>query len=295
MSTVHVLSNPFAARTARLEAEIVTRRLQSEGHDVVDLTGPNQEASGAAVREAVTAGAERLLVVGGDGLVHLALQHVAGSSTVLGLVPQGTGNDLARALDLLGRGSIDATVDAALADPVPIDALRTTHGWVGTVATLGFAGDVTERANGMDWPRGEAVYSMATVLQLPRLRQLSLNVTVDGGAVQPVETTMLSIGNTAFFGGGMRICPGADPVDGSFEATVVGGVGRLTFLRVFPKVFKGRHVTHPAVTVLDGTTMRLEVDGAERVDLWGDGELLGPLPVDVEVVADAVLVAGARP
>ncbi len=237
----------------------------------------------------VADGAERLVVVGGDGLVHLALQAVAESTTVMGLVPQGTGNDFVRALGLLDL-SLTEQVDAALSDGVPVDALKTTHGWVGTVATLGFAGDVTARANAMSWPRGESVYSIATILQLPRLRQLELTFTVDGVA-ESTSTTMLSIGNTKYFGGGMKICPGAVPTGGFFEATTVGGVGRLSFLRVFPRVFKGTHVDHPSVAVRIGRSGRLEGDAA---DLWGDGERLGPLPVDFEIVRDAVRVAGAR-
>lgn len=289
MSDVHLLANPASGTADEGDRAAVSHQIAAAGHRVIDITGGSPDASFHAVERIVSAGAERLVVVGGDGLVHLALQVVAESDTVMGLVPQGTGNDFVRALGLLDL-PLSEQIDAALAPPVAVDALRTTHGWVSTVATLGFAGDVTARANAMSWPRGESVYSIATVLQLPRLRQLELTFTVDDVA-ESIATTMLSIGNTKYFGGGMQICPGAEPIGGRFEATVVGGVGRWTFLRVFPKVFKGSHVDHPDVTVRVGSTGRLEGDAA---DLWGDGERLGPLPVDFEIVSGAIQVAGAR-
>jgi len=289
MSDVHLLANPASGTADEGDRAAVSRQIAAAGHRVVDITGGSPDASSRAVDAIVAAGADRLVVVGGDGLVHLALQSVAGSTTVMGLVPQGTGNDFVRALGLLDL-PLSEQVDAALSDAVAVDALKTTHGWVGTVATLGFAGDVTARANAMSWPRGEAVYSIATIMQLPRLRQLELTFTVDGVA-ESTATTMLSIGNTPYFGGGMKICPGAVPTGGWFEATAIGGVGRGTFLRVFPKVFKGTHVDHPSVSVRIGRTGRLEGDA---VDLWGDGERLGPLPVDFEIVPEAVQVAGAR-
>ncbi len=289
MSDVHLLANPASGTADEGDRAAVSRQITAAGHRVIDVTGGSSAASHTAVERIVGEGAERLVIVGGDGLVHLAIQAVAGTQTVLGLVPQGTGNDFVRALGLLDL-PLREQVDAALSDGVAVDALRTTHGWVATVATLGFAGDVTARANAMSWPRGESVYSVATVLQLPRLRQLELIFTVDGVA-EATSTTMLSIGNTKYFGGGMKICPGAVPVGGYFEATTISGVGRLTFLRVFPRVFKGTHVERDEVAVRIGRSGRLEGDA---VDLWGDGERLGPLPVDFEIVAGAIQVAGAR-
>jgi diacylglycerol kinase (ATP) len=101
---------------------------------------------------------------------------------------------------------------------------------------------------------------------------------------------MLSIGNTAFFGGGMRICPDARPDDGLLHVVVIGPVGKGTFLRVFPRVFGGGHVRHPEVTTYTGTTVRVE---GEDCQMWADGDLLGPLPVTCEVVPGALRVAGA--
>ena len=287
MPTVHVLGNP-AARGGSGDVERVVRALRSSGHEVVLLEATSAAASETAARGAVSSGAERLIAVGGDGLVRLALQGVAETEVVLGIVPQGTGNDFARALGLLA-GELDDHVRRALEPGVPVDAMRTDHGWVASVATMGFSGDVTARANGLRWPRGAQRYTVATVLQMPRLRGLRARIEIDG-TVHAADTTMLSVGNTAYFGGGMAICPEATPTDGLLHVVVIGDVRRSVFLRVFPRVFRGGHVRHPDVAVYRGR--RVTVSGDEDT-MWADGDELGPLPVTCEAVPGAVRVAGA--
>ena len=288
-----MLGNP-AARGGTGDVERVVDEIRAGGRRAALLRADSAEASAAAARGAVEAGHDRLVVVGGDGLVRIAVGAVAGCETTLGIVPQGTGNDFARALGLLA-GSLGEHVVRALADPVPVDAMRTDHGWVASVATVGFSGDVTARANGLPWPRGQQRYTVATVLQLPRLRTIKARIVVDG-VVHDADTTMLSIGNTAYFGGGMRICPESRPDDGLLQVVVIGDVGRGTFLRVFPRVFRGGHVRHPDVATYRGRSVLVEATdpAAGDVEMWADGDLLGPLPVTCEVVPGALRVAGAR-
>jgi diacylglycerol kinase family enzyme len=111
MRTVHLLISPEAGRGRAAGArDAVLETIRAAGHSPADLTGDTAAASSAAARAAVADGAERLVVVGGDGLVHLALQTVAATDTVLGIVPVGTGNDFAR-----GLGLPDDPVEALLA------------------------------------------------------------------------------------------------------------------------------------------------------------------------------------
>lgn len=287
VSEVHVLGNP-AARGGTGDAERVVDELRAGGRRATLLTADSAAAAASAARQAVADGAERIVVVGGDGLVRIAVDAVATSGTVLGIVPQGTGNDFARALGLL-EGDLAAHVRRALADPVPVDAMRTGRGWVASVATAGFSGDVTARANALRWPRGQQRYTVATLLQLPRLRTLQARITVDG-VTHEADHTLLAVGNTAYFGGGMRICPEARPDDGRLHVVAIGPVPVTTFLRVFPRVFGGSHVRHPAVSTWTGR--RVTVEG-EACDMWADGDLLGPLPVTCEVEPAALRVAGA--
>ena len=165
-----------------------------------------------------------------------------------------------------------------------------------SVATLGFSIDVNERANRFRWPKGGARYNVATLLELPRLTTHALRLTVDG-VVHDVETTLLAIGNSAAFGGGMLICPAADPTDAMLEVTVIGPIGRLELLRVFPRVFKGTHVGHRAVSTYSGAAITVERNGGEdrRIPtMWGDGEPVGPLPMSLTARATSLNMAGVR-
>ncbi len=278
----------LATEAGRQQVEEVAAAIRRRQHDAVVLEASSHDDAAAAAEHAVSDGIDRLVAVGGDGVVNIAVNAVARSETLLGIVPHGTGNDFARALGLLD-GTLEDHVERALEDAVPIDAMLTNHGWVATVATLGFSGDVTARANAIRWPRGQLRYTVATLAQLPRLRSLAVSIDVDGRR-SDIETTLLAVGNTACFGGGMRICPNAEPDDGRLQVVCIGAVSRSRFLRVFPTVFSGRHVGHSDVTTDSGSVVT--IDGAD-LDLWADGERLGPLPVTIEVIPGALRVAGA--
>lgn len=288
MSDVHVLISPDAGRgrTAGTGADVVDR-LRAHGAHVIDVSGADAGVSQRNAREAVAAGAERLVVVGGDGIVHLGLQAVAGTETVLGVVPVGTGNDFARGLDWIPDDPLEAAT-VALHDPVPLDALRCGDHWTASVATAGFSGDVNGRANGLSHPKGPSRYTVATILELPRLRARPVRLDIDGESVTHAAA-MLAVANTAWFGGGMHIAPDADPTDGHLDITVVADVGRLELLRFFNRVFKGTHMSHPKVHGYRGRSVRITAD--EPLALWGDGEYVGPTPCTIESVPGALRIA----
>ncbi len=287
MSDVHVLISPEAGRgTAAGTAADVLDRLRALGSHVIDLTGTDADASAANARDAVAAGADRLVVLGGDGMVHLALQAVAGTATVLGVVPVGTGNDFVRALPRIPDDPLDAA-SVALADPDPIDAIRVGDRWVASVATAGFSGDVNARANRLSRPKGQSRYTVATVLELPRLRRRPTRLTIDG-ETHEYDTALLAVGNTAWFGGGMQICPEADPDDGQLDVTVVADVGRVELLRFFNRVFSGTHLDHPKVHAHRGA--RVEIDAGDLA-VWGDGEPVATGPAVLEAVPAAIRLA----
>ena len=289
MSNVHVLANP-AARKGRGATHYVKvlAALSAHGASFAEIDTTTPDHARAALRAIVAAGGARVVLVGGDGLVHLALQELATTDTEVGLIPAGTGNDFAHALGL-DRGTLTDQVAVALAPARALDAMRTTHGWVASVAAIGFAAAVNARANTLAWPRGASRYTVATIAVLPRLRAVSLVLELDGEPIE-VRTTMLAVANTAFFGGGMAICPDARPDDALLDIAVVGDVHALALLRVLPRVFRGTHVSHPMVSMYRARHVRLLGTTAE---MWGDGELVGPAPLELEAVPAAFRVAGA--
>lgn len=291
MGEVHLLVSPTGGRgRAAAAAPIVLRAIERAGHTPIDISGASSQTSAEAARAAVAAGAERVIAVGGDGTVHLAVQGVAGSDAVLGIVPAGTGNDFARAFGLHGLG-VESAAARALGPSRPVDAIGTDRQrWVTFNVTGGFSVDVNVRADRLLFPRGPSRYTVATLLRLPFLRHRELAVTVDGQRSE-YRSAMFAVANTPTFGGGMAVCPDADPADGLLDVAVLGPASRATMLRLLPKVFDGGHVGHPQVHMLRGRTVTIEGEPGEPIDLVGDGEKIGTTPINLEAVPAAINLA----
>jgi diacylglycerol kinase (ATP) len=291
-TTVALLVNPTAGRGrgARL-AGPVAARLRALGLRVDVVAGTDAADGLARARARVAAGVDALVALGGDGLVHLALQAVAGTPTPLGVVPAGTGNDFARMLGVPLADPMAAVEVVAAGRHRAVDAGRTGDRWFAGVLGAGFDSVVTERANRMRWPTGRARYDVAVLAELRTFRPVPFVLELDGRACH-TEAMLVAVGNGPSYGGGMRICPGADPADGLLDVTVLGPVGRAELLRVLPRVYSGGHVGHPAVTVHRARRVSLAAPG---VVAYADGERIGPLPVTCEVVPAAlrVLAPGA--
>ncbi|GHH92322.1 diacylglycerol kinase [Streptomyces capillispiralis] len=293
-SEITLFVNPTAGRgRGARAARPAASALRDAGFSVRTVLGENAGDALARARAAVEDGTGALIAVGGDGMANLALQAVVGTGTPLGLIAVGTGNDFARALGMplrepaaAGRMIADALKCGRVRD---IDLGRAGDRWFGTVLASGFDSRVNDRGNRMRLPAGRFKYDLAMVAELAAFRPVPYRITMDGGDVREVEATLVAVGNGSSYGGGMRICPGADLTDGLFDVTVVGDCGRGTLLRVFPTVYRGTHVDHPKVTVFRAARVELEAAGTTG---YADGEPLGPLPLGARCVRGAVRVVG---
>ncbi|MEU5395313.1 diacylglycerol kinase [Streptomyces tibetensis] len=293
-SEITLFVNPTAGRgRGARAAQPAASALRAAGFSVRTVLGEDAADALVRARAAVESGTGALIAVGGDGMAGLALQALAGTRTPLGLVAVGTGNDFARALGLpvrepaaAGRMIADALKCGRIRD---IDLGQVGDRWFGTVLASGFDSRVNDRGNRMRWPTGRLKYDLAMIAELAGFRPVPYRIRLDDGEVREVEATLVAVGNGSSYGGGMRICPGADLTDGLFDVTVVGDCSRGTLLRVFPRVYRGTHVEHPKVTVLRAT--RVEI-AAEGVTGYADGEPLGPLPLSARCVRGGVRVVG---
>jgi diacylglycerol kinase (ATP) len=283
---VALLTNPAAGRGRAVAAAArATARLRHHGVQVRPLSGADAAESADLARAAVADGTDALVVVGGDGLIHLALDAVAGTSTPLGVVPAGTGDDQARAHGW-PRRSPEAAVDVIVSGTsrtVDLGEARTADGQVrlfGSVLASGFDSLVSDRTNRMRWPHGRARYNVAMLAEFVNLRPLPFRITLDDGTIIERDLLLVAVGNTASYGGGMRIAPAADPTDGLLDVTIGGAGTRRQVLRLMPSVYRGTHVRHPRVEVVRTRWLRIEADG---ITAYADGEYLGPLPVEVGV------------
>ena len=298
--TIVVAINPSASfGKSRDVGPTLVARLRGLGHEVVSLSEPSFAQLTAVARRAIAAGPDALVVVGGDGMVSLGVNLLAETSVPLGIIPSGTGNDMARGLGI-PVGDTDAATDAlleALARPSrAIDAGRIRHTddstgeekvtWFACVLSAGFDAIVNERANNLRRPRGKSRYLVALAIELARLKPIRYRLVLDG--VETVtDAALVAVGNNRSIGGGMRVTPDAVVDDGLFDVLVVTPLSRLAFLRVFPRVFAGTHLADPRVTVRRATTVRIE---AESVAAYADGERVSSLPVDIELVPGALRV-----
>jgi diacylglycerol kinase (ATP) len=284
---IALLVNPTSGKGkgARL-AEPVAERLRSLGASVDVVIGRDADEALRSLRDRVTAGVDAVVALGGDGLVNLALQVVAGTAVPLGVVPAGTGNDFARALGLSLTDPMAAVDHLARGEARQVDLGRVAGRWFGGVLGSGFDSMVNERANRMSWPRGPARYNLAMIAELRTFRPVPFELVLDDEA-WVTEAMLVAVGNSASYGGGMRVCPDASLEDGLLDITVLGPISKLEFIRVFPKVYKGTHVHHPAVTVKRARVVSLSAFG---VTAYADGERLATLPVGCEAVPKALYV-----
>jgi diacylglycerol kinase (ATP) len=244
-----------------------------------------------AARRAVDDGYNVLAVLGGDGTVHLALQPCAQSGTALAVIPTGTGNDLAACLGLPAdpEGAAAAVAAALRTGSTREVDLGRVHGgrWFATVLCAGFDSMVNERANRMRWPSGPRRYDLAVFVELARLRAYPLTIETEEGR-QDLQASMVSVGNTASYGGGLKICRDAKLDDGQFDVTVVGPVTRRRLVRIFPTLGEGGHIGQPEVSTLRAREVRLFGDNGWVA--YADGEQQRPLPLSVECVPTAIRV-----
>ncbi|MPZ79369.1 MAG: sphingosine kinase [Actinophytocola sp.] len=279
-------------------ADSVAARLRGAVDDLITVAASTVEESRRLMHEAHGVALDLLVVVGGDGSAHQGVQFCADTGVALGVVPAGTGNDLARTLgapkDPLE--ATDALVTAIKAgERSKLDLGRVTGGpWFAGVLCAGFDSAVNERANRMRWPSGPRRYDLAILAELAKLRPGPLTVVEDGERAE-YDATQIAVGNIPHYGGGIPICPDADPTDGVFDITLVGRASRFDLVKMLPGLRTGKHVLNPIVSTSRAREVRLggADGGANGWVAYADGERIGPLPVEVTCVPGALTVVGS--
>jgi diacylglycerol kinase (ATP) len=291
---VVVVVNPTAGRGKagrRIGAVGSTLRSLRVDHEI-RVAGSPQEME-ETCRSLGEEGAEIVAVLGGDGTVSCAANGLVGTGAALAVVPSGTGDDFAHSI---GAGSFRGAI-GLLANPkiTPIDVVGVRLADVDrsfvNIAGAGFDSEVNETANAMTVNLGgTATYLAALVKTLSRFSPARYDLTIDD-VPTTVDAMLVVIGNGPSYGGGMRVLPEASLVDGSLDVCIVESLSKGAFLRAFPKVYSGRHAAHPMVRMLRAKTVTVEANRGLQV--YADGERVGPLPARFEMMPAALpVVAG---
>ena len=294
MTTFGVILNPTSGKGkgATLGPEFVAA-LESLGVKVLDLSGENYDEATDHGRRAIADGSiDALAVAGGDGMMHLGINLCAGTNVPLALMPCGTGNDAALALGV----PIDKPAEAAkfaveaLAKPATVDlGLGVTaqrRFYFFNSASAGFDAIVNRRANRWKYPKGPSRYTLAMLYELMSFKSLKYQAKVDGKA-RELDGMLCAIANGPSYGGGMLVAPNASVVDGLLDLFIVHKISKPELIKVFPKVFTGAHVSHPAVEIIRCQDITLLSEG---VPVYADGEPAGMLPMTVSIAPKSLKV-----
>jgi diacylglycerol kinase (ATP) len=229
-----------------------------------------------------------VVAFGGDGFIHEIIQHIVPRQIPLGVIPCGTGNDLARSIGVY-RLSLTQQLDLIVGkDPQCIDLGQVGETWFAAILSSGFDALVNERANGMRWPKGRMRYNIAMIEKIIQLRAHFYRIRLDKEFID-VRATLVTVANGASYGGGMNVCPDAALDDGLFDVMVLGEVSRTELLKVFPKVYSGRHVGHPAVSFYRCREIEIIGSGSS----FADGEPISSLPLSATCISNAMKVWAA--
>lgn len=225
-----------------------------------------------------------VIAVGGDGLLHLVLQKITPAQVPLALIPAGTGNDFVRTLGW-SLDDVDAILESVLSKkPASVDLGLVDGEWFGAILSTGFDSIVNEKANAMSWPKGPMKYNAAIAIELPRFKPHHYEIVLDDRTIS-TQAMLIAVSNGRSYGGGMLVCPQADVSDGYFDVMVLHPVSKLEFIKVFPRVFKGTHITHPAVEIVRSKSVKITADAVA----YADGERIGQLPVNAQCIPGALM------
>ncbi len=291
-----LIVNPTAGRgcAGKQVREIETRLRQ---YGMTDLVWRHTGARGHAetlAREAALSGEPLVVAVGGDGTLHEVVNGLLGTQTTLGLIPFGTGNDFARALGL--HGDLDSACRAiAQGTSRPVDIGTVSGQGMGAprhflvICGTGYVAQTARTVNaGIRFLSGAAAYVLGAVLTLRTFRPFQLTMTLDHGEPRTTPAMFVSFCNTETTGGGMKIAPGAQIDDGLLDICLVKAVPKATLLYQLTQVFAGKHIGHPAVSMLQAAQVSLDADPPQPLLI--DGEVIGTTPATITLSRHALAI-----
>jgi YegS/Rv2252/BmrU family lipid kinase len=269
------------------------RTLRGHGLTVRRVDTRDLDHARSLAREAAAAG-ETVVALSGDGLVGILTDELRGiPGAVLGVLPGGRGNDLARVLEIpADAAEACATIADGVRRPVDLGCVRALgeesggeRAFVG-IASAGFDSDANRIANEAPAWLGGLVYAYGALRALLSWRPARFELELDTGERHTFTGYSIAAANSRAYGGGMLAAPDAMLDDGLLEIVAIEHVGRLRFLANLPKVFKGTHVQLPSVRVFRAAAVTISAD--RPFEMYADGDPIGALPVHVRALPGAI-------
>ena len=296
---IKVIVNPAArgGRTARqwpAISELLKRNDISFDYSVTEGPGHGIDLA----KEAVNAGYETIVAVGGDGTVNEVTNGIVDNDgkgrATLGIICTGTGRDCIRSLNIpydIGK-ACQLLADRDCAD-IDIgraefrDGGRKTRRYYINTAALGFASAVAERTRCFKSLGGTVPFLIAFSAVFVSYKAKDMAIDIDG-RIRQERSLLVTANNGRYFGGGMKITPDADPCDGLLDIVTVKDVNKLRLLYNFPKLYRGTHITHPMVDVYKAKFVGVQTSDSLLLQL--DGEIVGKAPAGFSIIPSALRV-----
>jgi len=265
---------------------IVKEELAALDIQYIDISANNAKQCQENLKNGLTSSQsyEGLFLVGGDGTLNIAIQEIVNTGLGVALIPAGTGNDFARTLNLNLKDPRQLISYYLSNKPALVDVGKVGERYFVDVLSTGFDSMVNEKANAMRRIKGRAKYNLSILLVLSTFKPKNYEFSIDGVAFEN-KAMLIAVSNGISYGGGMKVTPDAKLDDGLFDILILTPVSRFEFLRVFPKVFSGKHITHPAVKISRGKSVEINSDAVA----YADGERIGSLPIKASVVERGLL------
>lgn len=283
MTTFGIVINPTSGRgKGKGFGEQALAEFAKHAIEIIDLSAESFIAAAKNAKEAVEKKIiDGLVVVGGDGMFHLGVNAVVKSNIPVGLIAAGTGNDSARALGLPIHNVVEgvAALVAKIGNARKVDLIesksndRTFYSF-GAVSA-GFDALCNARANKWKWITGPIKYRFAMYRELAAFKPIPYRAVVDG-VERVFEAILCTVSNSPSYGGGLLITPEAKVDDGKLDLFILNAISRLELIKIFPTVYYGGHVGHPAVEIIRVESIELHSPG---MPAYSDGEHVGASPV----------------
>ncbi|MDN5331439.1 MAG: hypothetical protein PWP45_664 [Tepidanaerobacteraceae bacterium] len=275
--------NPTAGKKRALKIWNHLKPLIDFHYEFALTEGPGNATEIA--RQALRAGYEKIVAVGGDGTVREVVQALSHRKASLGVIPAGTGNDFVRsvgipsdpkkALEVLKSGKVRC-----------IDLLRAGDSFFINVAGAGLDAEVADAVNkSARFFNGTVTYVVQLIKVLAASTPRHVTIEIDGKTVKR-RAWLVSVGNARYYGGGMMICPDALVDDGFLDVCIVNEISKVELLRFLPSVFSGKHKNHPAYEVLRGKKVKIKFNPPAKVHV--DGDITGITPVEFSIEPGAL-------
>lgn len=264
---------------------IIRSVLHERRIDYEHIVASSREEANALLKERLHASARwrAVGVVGGDGTIHGLLPVLRGSGIPLAVIPAGSGNDTARGFGIPIQ-PLDALYVMLEGRAMEIDLIAVQDQAAITALAVGFDAKTADNVN-RGWYKklcnklgiGRVSYLIGIIHTLLTYKPSSLTIECDGITEHYSKAWLTAINNVASYGGGLEICPGANPGDGLLDICVVHNCSRLKLLLLFPTVLTGRHISLPYVRLRRGRSVT--VRSPQPLLALGDGEPMGRTPI----------------